>query len=205
MYHFFIRPEEIADGKITISGSDVNHIKNVLRMKSGEELMLSDGMGTDYHCAIKELSEEAIICRILEEKGALSEPTVQFYLFQGLPKGDKLDQVVQKSVELGVYQIIPMEMTHCVVRYDEKKQKVSIGVRLAREYWYKGIANHVEILLMNYLKEAGIRTITGHVMRHNTASARTVQKLGFVNKYPGLWEDWGREGPVLTDKYIYKF
>ena len=131
MYHFFIREEMILDGTIVISGSDVNHIKNVLRMKSGEELMLSDGLGTDYHCSIEEITDEEVYCRILDESGALSESPVQFYLFQGLAKGDKLEHVIQKSVELGVYEIIPVEMARSVVRYDGKKQKAK------QERWQK--------------------------------------------------------------------
>ena len=131
MYHFFVREEMISEGIIVITGPDVNHIKNVLRMKSKEELMLSDGMGTDYHCVIEEVTDEQVICRILEENSALSEPSVQFYLFQGLAKGDKLEHVIQKSVELGVYEIIPVEMARCVVRYDGKKQKAK------QERWQK--------------------------------------------------------------------
>ncbi len=131
MYHFFIREEMISEGKVVISGSDVNHIKNVLRMKSGEELILSDGMGTDYHCMIEEVTENTVLCRILEESGALSEPSVRFYLFQGLAKGDKLEHVIQKSVELGVYEIIPVEMARSVVHYDGKKQKAK------QERWQK--------------------------------------------------------------------
>lgn len=131
MYHFFIRPERVENGEITISGSDVNHIKNVLRMKTGEELVLSDGMGQSYKCSIKDITDGTIICGILEESGALSEPSVQFYLFQGLAKGDKLEHVIQKSVELGVHAFIPVEMERSVVRYDGKKQKAK------QERWQK--------------------------------------------------------------------
>lgn len=131
MYHFFIREEMISEGKAIISGNDVNHIKNVLRMKSGEELTLSDGLGTDYHCVIEEITDEAVCCRILDESSALSEPAARFYLFQGLPKGDKLEHVIQKAVELGVYEVIPVEMARSVVRYDGKKQKAK------QERWQK--------------------------------------------------------------------
>ena len=93
--------------------------------------MLSDGMGTDYHCMIDEVTDDTILCRILEESGALSESSVRFYLFQGLAKGDKLEQVIQKSVELGVYEIIPVEMARSVVHYDGKKQKAK------QERWQK--------------------------------------------------------------------
>ena len=131
MYHFFIHGEMISDQTIAISGSDVNHIRNVLRMKPGEELMLSNGTGSVFHCAVEEITEETVICRILEEEGTITEPSVRFYLFQGLAKGDKLEHVIQKSVELGVYEYIPVEMARSVVRYDGKKQKAK------QERWQK--------------------------------------------------------------------
>ena len=89
--------------------------------------------------------------------------------------------------------------------YDEKKRKVSIGIRLAQAYWHQGIALPAERLMLDYLKKAGIRTVTGHVMVHNAASAHVAREAGFEVKYPKLWEDWGREGPVLTDKYVIRF
>lgn len=166
MYHFFIRAEEIEDGKIIISGSDVNHVKNVLRMKAGEELMLSNGTGSVFHCAIEGMTEEAITCRILEEKGVLSEPSVQFYLFQGLAKGDKLEHVIQKAVELGVYEFIPMEMARSIVRYDGKKQKAKqerwqkIAESAAKQS-HRGIIPEVKGILrfeeaLSYAKDAGL-------------------------------------------------
>lgn len=126
MNHFFVKPEDIRNEKIYISGSDVNHIKNVLRMKAGEELLLSDGEGKDYHCRIEAFSEDLedlIVCEILDTTTSRTELPARFYLFQGLPKADKFEHIIQKSVELGVYEIIPVETARCVVKYDEKKQK----------------------------------------------------------------------------------
>ena len=116
--------------------------------------------------------------------------------------------LTRESIMMGIYlKKDPGALTGIaeIYAYDERKKKVSIGVRLAQDYWYQEIGDHAAQLMMNYLEAAGIRTVTTHVMRHNLASARTLQKLGFINKYPGLWEDWGREGPVLTDKYFYRF
>ena len=89
--------------------------------------------------------------------------------------------------------------------YDEKKNKASIGCRLAKDYWYKGLALQAVLLLKNYLEQViHIRTITAHIMTHNLASEKVTEKAGFEKKFPGLWEDWGREGPVLVDKYVWK-
>lgn len=110
-------------GRIIITGSDVNHIRNVLRMKVGEELLLSDGEGMDYHCEISCFESECVVCRILDTETSRTEPSVKFYLFQGLPKADKMEHIVQKSVELGVFEIIPVETSRTVVKYDDKKKK----------------------------------------------------------------------------------
>lgn len=123
MNHFFTEPGNVADGRIFISGSDVNHIKNVLRMKPEEELMISDGTGKDYLCRISDISENEIVCGIISEDVSRSEPSVKFFLFQGLPKADKMEMIIQKSVELGVYEIIPVETSRSVVKYDDKKKK----------------------------------------------------------------------------------
>ena len=123
MYHFFAEPQQILEDRIMIEGPDVRHIRNVLRMKPGEELLLSDGTGGDYTCCIEEFTEQTVVCRILRFEALDTEPPIQVYLFQGLPKADKLEHIIQKSVELGVYRIIPTMCARSVVRYDEKKQK----------------------------------------------------------------------------------
>ena len=91
MYQFFVEPSQIQGNRIVITGKDVNHIKNVLRMKQGEEISVSNGMdGKDYRCGIEELLEEEIICslRFIKEDGI--ELPSKVYLFQGLPKTDKM-------------------------------------------------------------------------------------------------------------------
>ena len=116
--------------------------------------------------------------------------------------------LTKQSVFLGIFQKQdPETMTGIaeIYAYDEQKNKASIGYRLARAYWHQGIALDTAAMLKEYLdQQMKIRTITAHVMRHNQASAAILQKLGFENRFPDIWEDWGKEGPVLTDKYVYK-
>ena len=131
MYHFFAIPENIGQDTIVIEGMDVNHIKNVLRLKTDDELLISDGTGTDYICSIKEISDQEILCNIKEKGSAGTESSVSFYLFQGLPKSDKLEFIIQKSVELGVYEIIPTATKRSIVKYDPKKLKAKL------ERWQK--------------------------------------------------------------------
>lgn len=126
MYQFFVEPGQIdGEGKrVVIRGGDVNHIKNVLRMKPGEELSVSNGTdGREYRCGILSFGEDEIICelRFVKEDG-LELPS-RVTLFQGLPKADKMEFIIQKAVELGVYRIQPVAAKRCVVRLDEKKRK----------------------------------------------------------------------------------
>ena len=127
MHQFFVEPENIQGNKIVITGEDVNHIKNVLRMKVGDEIAVSNGAdGKEYRCGIVSISEE-VLCelRFVKEDGV--ELPSKITLFQGLPKADKMELIVQKAVELGVYEIVPVSMGRCIVKLDEKKQKSKIS------------------------------------------------------------------------------
>lgn len=128
MYHFFVEPFQIGEKYISITGQDVNHIKNVIRLKVGDEISISNGVdGKDYRCGIKEITDDEVVCelRFIKEDGV--ELPVKVYLFQGLPKGDKMELIIQKLVELGVYEIIPVAMKRCVVKLDDKKAKSKIA------------------------------------------------------------------------------
>lgn len=121
MYHFFVTPQQVKENEISIEGTDVNHIKNVLRMKMGEQLEVSDGNNKKYLCEIVSLSAEEVRVSIIEEIEKHTELPSKIYLFQGLPKSDKMELIVQKAVELGVYEIIPVATKRAVVKLDDKK------------------------------------------------------------------------------------
>lgn len=121
MHRFFTEPSRVHETVIEIGGPDVNHIKNVLRMKPGEEVEISDGAGKEYLCEIDRYEEEAVILRILSSAGEPAELPSKIYLFQGLPKSDKIELIIQKAVELGVYEVIPVGTNRAVVKLDEKK------------------------------------------------------------------------------------
>lgn len=127
MYQFFVSPENIQGKRVVISGKDVNHIKNVLRMKPGEEINVSNGEdGREYRCMIEELGEE-VICKLLFIKEDAVELPSKIYLFQGLPKSDKMELVIQKAVELGVYEVIPVSMKRSIVKLDDKKAQSRVA------------------------------------------------------------------------------
>ena len=132
MPKFFITQNQIENEKITIIGKDVNHIKNVLRQKNGDEIIICDNTTEqDYKCKIEKIEEEKILCEIQEKIENNSESNVKITIFQGLPKSDKMELVIQKSVELGVYDITPIEMKRCVVKLKEKDKAKKI------ERWQK--------------------------------------------------------------------
>jgi len=130
MYHFFTETELFTESEVTIVGSDVNHIKNVLRMKPGEKVLISDGKGINYFCELTEIGSDEVKAAILPEEVEDTELPVEVVLYQGLPKGDKMELIIQKCVELGVSRIVPVDMARCVMKLDAKKE----GNKIKR--WY---------------------------------------------------------------------
>lgn len=127
MYQFFIEPSAIEKEYIEITGPDVNHIKNVLRMRIGERIAaVNEAEGRKYLCEIRKLEEECILCGIISEEETDTELSSKIYLFQGLPKGDKMELILQKAVELGCFEVIPVACKRCVVKLEEKKQKSKV-------------------------------------------------------------------------------
>lgn len=123
MQRFFVEPHQIDEAahQIHIIGTDVNHISNVLRMKQGEEVWISDGGQKEYCCAIEAFSADEVLLHIIYAQEPDYELPSRIYLFQGLPKADKMELIIQKAVELGAYEIIPVETKRCVVKLDGKK------------------------------------------------------------------------------------
>lgn len=123
MYRFYIKPDQAGEKEIKITGSDVNHIKNVLRIKPGEKIIICNGQGKDFCCIIKEESNYEIVAEILDFCDTDTELEGRIYLFQGVPKKDKMDLIIQKAVELGVYEIIPVMTKRTVVKLEDKKKE----------------------------------------------------------------------------------
>lgn len=122
MHHFFVLPQAVEGDKVTITGPDVNHIRNALRMRQGESLLISDGEGNDYHCRISLIESGLVEAQVIERRESRELP-VRLYLFQGLPKSDKMELIIQKAVELGAYEIIPVITKNAVVKLDAKKER----------------------------------------------------------------------------------
>lgn len=122
MLHLFADPSNVQDELLTITGPEVNHIRNVMRLKPGEEISVSiGGDGKEYRYGIESYTEDSVLCRLRFVKDKEVELPVKVLLFQGLPKADKMDLIVQKAVELGAAEIIPVSMERCVVKLDAGK------------------------------------------------------------------------------------
>lgn len=126
MYNFFAAENSRHGDCYYIDGRDLNHIKNVLRMKVGESFLVSEN-GVSSLCTLESIDDSAAVARIIEENCQNTELPVRIYLFQGLPKADKMELIIQKCVELGVYEIVPCEMQRCVVKLDDKKKKSKVA------------------------------------------------------------------------------
>lgn len=132
MPKFFVNENQVNDKEIEILGQDVKHIKNVLRKAVGDEIIVCNATsGKDYLCEIDNLEENKINCLIIKELDTSVESNIKVTIMQGLPKSDKMELIIQKAVELGVYEIIPIEMKRCVVKLNGKDANKKI------ERWQK--------------------------------------------------------------------
>lgn len=122
MSHFFVSSAQVSKNRLVIVGEDVNHMKNVLRMREGEHFSAADENGICYQCAVETLEKHQVTAKILEKAKGQTELSSKIYLFQGLPKSDKMEFIIQKAVELGAYEIIPVATKRAIVKLDPKKE-----------------------------------------------------------------------------------
>lgn len=120
MQQIFLNQSPV-DERFVISGEDAHHLGRVVRIKAGERIRISTASEENYICEIEASSDTELVARIVEE-AAGTELEGKIYLYQALPKGDRIETVIEKCVELGVYEIIPVEMDNCIVKLDEKKK-----------------------------------------------------------------------------------
>ena len=126
MSKFFVNSNQIKDNKAILVGENANHIKNVLRMKEDDELSISDENGKTYICNIQEIEQDKVACNVLKEDLNNVETICSLEIFQGLPKADKLEHIIQKCTELGVKEITPVAMKRCVVKLDKKSEVAKV-------------------------------------------------------------------------------
>lgn len=134
-HHFIIPSEQVGDKEVTITGSDLEHLVRVLRLKPGDTISVSDGQGTVCHCVLRQITKDKAVGTIHGAYPDTSEPPIEVMLLQGLPKGDKLDLIIQKATELGVSAVYPIAMERSVVKLSPEKaeNRVTRWQRIAFE------------------------------------------------------------------------
>ncbi len=135
MTTFYVTQEQINNGFITITGEDLHHIKDVLRLKTGESIDICDSAGTRYKTKLSSYDKDLAKFEIVSKENYSTELSVDITLYQGLPKGDKMELIIQKCTELGVNNIYPVNMEHCIVKYDSKnmENKLNRWNKIAKE------------------------------------------------------------------------
>ena len=123
MPKFFVTQDKITENQIIIDTEDVAHISRVLRLGIGDHVTVCDSQGTDYETEIAEMEQKQIVCSITEKRASESEPNIKVTLFQGLPKASKMEYIIQKTTELGISEIVPVKVSRCVVKIDNKKDE----------------------------------------------------------------------------------
>lgn len=134
MPRFFVEEEQIRDGVVTLSGEDAHHISRSLRMAAGERITVCDPQGTAYECELTGFFPDCVTATVKSFGRDASEPPYRATVYQALPKGDKLDQVIQKAVECGAVGIVPFESSRCVMhakaeneeKKRERRQRISL-------------------------------------------------------------------------------
>lgn len=121
MRKFYVPSNQITENKIKILNEDINHIKNVLRLNKGDKIEICDkDSSINYICEILEVSKEYVDCKILEIAKSEAEGNVELTVFQGLPKADKMELIIQKCTELGAFKFVPVEFSRSVVKLNSK-------------------------------------------------------------------------------------
>lgn len=176
-----------ADKNVTITGEDVNHIKNVLRLKCGDEILVSDGEGTDYQCRISELNADSVVADIEDVFRNSAELPVKITLFQGMPKSDKLELIIQKAVELGVTEIVPLMTKRTVVKIEDKKagkklERYNMIARSAGKQSGRGVIPEVKAFMtfkeaIGYAKELDMNIIPYEDARGMEYARQVIQEI----------------------------
>ena len=206
---------QVQGENIYIEGTDVNHIVHVLRMKVGEEVSVHDDVNRKYLCRIEKLLEERVVLSIVEQQESDTELSCPIYLFQGLPKGDKMEWIIQKCVELGVHAIVPVATKRAVVKLDEKKAQKKVNrwnaiAESAAKQSGRGIvpevlpvmkwkealeyARQLDVKMIPYEKAAGI-----NATKQLIASVSFGQSVGIFIGPEGGFEE-GRSGSCKRDR-----
>lgn len=189
MPRFFVDPQYIGPETITVEGENYNHIKNVLRLKKDDSIVICDGLGTDYSGYIEDFGQGIVKVKIIKTERNKTEPPVKVTLYQGLPKADKMEYIIQKSVELGIARIVPVITGRTIVKLDgakDSEKKTSRWQKIASEaakQCNRGIIPSVELpitfkVALNSVKESGFNLIPYENEQEVTLSSSLTKASG---------------------------
>jgi len=176
MPKYFFKPEQLQGERVVLDGETAHHLQHVLRMDIGEQLNLCNGAEVDYIAEIETLTKTHVTCKILATFPALTEPCIKVTLYQGLPKGDKLELIIQKCVELGVTAIIPVITSRSVVRKSDVKKNARYQ-RIAESascQSMRGIIPSVETAI--HFSEAVMQVNSSTLVAYEEEKRRTLKK-----------------------------
>lgn len=193
MPKFFVKSQQINENKIIIEGQDVNHIVNVLRMKQGEEIKICNyELGKNYLANIIKCQKDKVECNIIKELESNTESNVEITIFQGLPKFDKMELIIQKATEIGVNKIVPVLMKRTIVKLNGKEDKKIDRWKKIAEIAAKQsmrdkipIVNNIETIndIINKRNELDILLIAYENEKNNTLKQELKKIKGKNKKY----------------------
>ena len=187
MPKFFVDKNNIGEKNIEITGDDAKHISTVLRAKVDEEIIICDGYGTDYLCRLIGINKKQVLAEIIEKYENKNEPELKITLYQGLPKGDKMELVIQKCIEIGVDRIIPVITDNTVVKIGDKAEKKNLRwnkiAEAAAKQCGRGKIPHVDKILS--FKDAGetSKTLDGVIIPYENERKKNIRE--FVKSFRG--------------------
>lgn len=202
MQQFFITADQVAEGQIFVEGPDVNHIKNVLRMREGELAYFVAGDNLRYTAAYAGMRGEAAVFSVTAKETSTTELPVRITLFQGIPKGDKLEWITEKCVELGVYRIVPVAMRRSVRKIEKKKEAQVIrhlngiaesAAKQAKRAVIPEVTGVMDLAsALHFAKEEGMRLLLPYELERGIEKTREL--LGSLKKGEALGIFIGPEG-----------
>ena len=197
---------DITGKTVRITGDDAKHMSRSLRMRPGEVFEACDLNGFDYRCEVTEISPELVVASVLEKIPSKSEPAVKISLYQALPKSDKLEQIVQKAVELGVHEITPVLTARCVSRWDARdaKKKLQRLERIALE----AAKQSGRSVIPEVLPLCGFQAAIGNMRKSNLAvlffeNAKTPLRKILTEGYESISIMAGSEGGFSQEEVLY--
>lgn len=206
MHHFFAEKGQVGEKTIVLTGSDVHHARQVLRIRPGEEILISDGTGGDYRCLVRSLNEQEILAEILCVEKDRELPSF-LVLYQSLVKGEKMEWIIQKAVELGVSRIVPVASENVVVKLEKKKEESrcrrwqAIAESAAKQSKRSKIPKIGSVLtLKEALNDAGSCPVRFFAYEHEDGMQGTVRELQKVKAGQAIAVFVGPEGGYSPDE-----